>query len=405
VKKIVPLADFIPALSPRFKRPVHLMPVIERLSRALVEPLRLVITIPVRHGKTELLLHAMIWWLLQRPDAQIMYASYAAAVAHRKAGRKGLRLARRAGVELDESSCARGDWRTGADDGGVLSFGIDGQATGDGADVVVIDDPLRGRAAAESSLVRDRTCEAINDDLFTRLEPHGSIILCQAAWHEDDPGRRLIRRGWEHVHLPAIDANGQALWPERYPIERLRETEEQLGAYTFESLYQGRPLPRSGSLFRDCHFYDELPARFRIGKGIDAAYTERTRADASAAVVIYEHDGLYYVVCVRTARVQTPEFLEILADLDREYPGPWPLVERHRKIVERAVALLAAQRKLEILAGELGVSDPLPEACLGRHTWSPDRIVNVVRHRLGDAITLDASAVEAHQLLMPLVIS
>jgi phage terminase large subunit-like protein len=183
--------------------------------------------------------------------------------------------------------------------------------------------------------------------VFTRLEPGGSCLVGMVSWHEDDLGGRLKREGWERVVLPAIDVKGRSLWPERWSIESLRERQTRLGEYSWASLYMGQPFSRGGTLFRDVHFYDELPEALqramregavRLGKGIDLAYSAKTHSDRSAAVVMIEWAGMFYVIDVRTARVRVPEFLRILSELDATYDGMW---HWYASGTERGVADLA----------------------------------------------------------------
>ncbi|MFO0742360.1 MAG: terminase family protein [Labilithrix sp.] len=322
MKKLVGLADFIPALSPRFKRPDHLAPIVARLERALVEPLRLVVSGPPRHGKSELEIHTIPWLLLQRPDLQIAYISYAAGIATRK-GRKALALAKKAGVPLDDKAAAKGDWRTGVDDGGVLALGIDGQMTGEGFHVMLCDDLVKNRAHAESALEREKLWTAFTDDAYTRLEPGGSFIVFMTRWHEDDIPGRLIRAGWEHVRLPALDDDGRALWPERYSAEKLMEIREQVGEYAWASLFQGEPKPRGGAIFRNATTYVELPKKFRVRIGVDFAYTAKTRSDCSVAVVVASDldDKHHFILEVRREQVTAPDFAKTLKALRDLYPG------------------------------------------------------------------------------------
>lgn len=321
MSQLVGLLDFVPLLTPRFERPSHLAPLVSHLERAIREPVRLVFSVPPRHAKTELLLHAIPWWQLQRPDLQIAYVSYAAGIAQRK-GRKALHNARRAGVPIDERAAARGDWRTGVEDGGLLSFGIDGQATGEGFHVIIVDDPVKNRATAESELERDKLWDAFNDDLFTRGEPDASVFVCHTRWHEDDLAGRLIRAGWPHVNLAALDDNGRALWPARYTAESLVARREQIGAYGFESLFQGRPRPRGGAVFTNAVTYKELPPRLRVSIGVDLAYTAKSRADYSVAVVLGTDDeDRHYVVEVAREQVAASDFVTTLKRLAAAYPG------------------------------------------------------------------------------------
>jgi predicted phage terminase large subunit-like protein len=320
--KLTGLLDFVPRVTRRFDRPTHLAPVAAILERARLESLRVVISAPPRHGKTELLQHEVPRRLLEDPSLRIGYATYGQRFSAKRSARMRA-IAEQVGVPLDGDSASKADWRTGVEDGGCWATSVGGPITGEGFELLLIDDPHKDRATAESAIERDKLYDWFNDTAFTRLEPNGSCIVFMARWHEDDLAGRLIKDGWEHLVLRAIDDNGASLWPSRWPVERLREIQEKLGAYSWASLYLGSPVPRGGQLFRDAYFYDSLPEYFRIGKGIDLAYTAKTRADRSAAVVMLESEDRYYVVDVRTAQVKVPEFLSVLAGVDQSYPGPW----------------------------------------------------------------------------------
>jgi hypothetical protein len=101
------------------------------------------------------------------------------------------------------------EWETTAG-GGFRSVGVGGGVTGFGAQLIVVDDPIKSRAEAESETYRERVWDWFNDDLYTRLEPNGAMILIQTRWHEDDLAGRLLNEAknggeqWEVVSLPAI---------------------------------------------------------------------------------------------------------------------------------------------------------------------------------------------------------
>ena len=102
------------------------------------------------------------------------------------------------------------EWET-LEGGGLRAVGVGGGVTGYGAGLIVIDDPVKSRAEAESQTYRDNIWDWFNDDLYTRLEPNGAIILIQTRWHEDDLAGRLLREAkeeggeqWEVVNLPAL---------------------------------------------------------------------------------------------------------------------------------------------------------------------------------------------------------
>ena len=101
------------------------------------------------------------------------------------------------------------EWET-TEGGTFRAVGVGAGVTGFGAKLIVVDDPVKSRAEAESETYRDKVYEWFTDDLYTRLEPDGAIILIQTRWHEDDLAGRLIKEmhdggeQWEIVDLPAL---------------------------------------------------------------------------------------------------------------------------------------------------------------------------------------------------------
>lgn len=326
------LLEFVPYASPRWVSPNHLAPIAEMFERILRgDVVRAVASTPPRHGKTELLLHGMAYLLADDPERQLSYIGYATTFAEDKS-RKARGIAREVGVPISPEAWSRKNWRTGVADGGVWATSITGPLTGQGFGVMIVDDPIRDRATAESATYRQHHYEWFNDTAFTRLEPGGSCIVVQTRWHEDDLAGRLIKDGWECVNLPALGdgtdpdrPEGSALWPERWPAERLLEIKAQLGEYGWASLYQGQPRPRGGALFQDVRFFERLPGgprRYAIG--LDLAYTRRTHADYSVAVVLCEIGGNFYVLDVIREQVEASAFAARLRGLMATYPGVTP---------------------------------------------------------------------------------
>src|SRR5262249_28726051 len=105
------------------------------------------------------------------------------------------------------------EWET-PHGGGVRAVGVGAGVTGYGASLIIIDDPVKNRAEAESKTYRDKVFDWFNDDISPRLEPDGAMILIQTRWHEDDLAGRLIQEmvnggeQWEILALPAIAEEG-----------------------------------------------------------------------------------------------------------------------------------------------------------------------------------------------------
>lgn len=161
---------------------------------------------------------------------------------------------------------SRVNWET-SNGGRYRAVGVGGAITGFRADIILIDDPIRGREDAESLLQREHTWDWFNADLLTRLKPTGGVVLVMTRWHEDDLAGRLLRlqpRQWRVLKLPAIaEANdalgrleGEALWaddPDYGYGGRLLDIYAELEAggrlRDWHALYQSNPRPPEGAMF------------------------------------------------------------------------------------------------------------------------------------------------------------
>lgn len=238
---------------------------LERIERG--ETRRLMIFTPPRHSKSELASKAFpAWYLGRHPDRQIIACSYNGDLAtdFGRAVRNRITdetfQALFPGVSLAPDSMAANRMHTGQ--GGVyVAAGIGGAITGRGAHVAIIDDPIRSREDADSERIRQVTWDWYNDVLYTRLMPGGAIVLMMTRWHEDDlAGRLLEQGGWDVLTLPAVSNeytdNERALWPEWFPLDKLREMRATLPARTWEALYQQSPTTESGAYTRREWFSD-----------------------------------------------------------------------------------------------------------------------------------------------------
>lgn len=316
------LLALIARVSPHLDAPHHLAPyaaALERVGRG--EAVRMVFSAPPQHGKTVLTVHALVWLVQRHPTKRFAYVTYAQKRAD-SVSRQFKRLADRAGLALEGNL---GQWLTAA--GGQLLFrGVEGSLTGEPIDgMLVIDDPIRGREEAESVVMREKVWDFWTDEAYPRCHPGSSQIVMATRWHVDDLSGRLIAAGADHLNLPAISDAGDALWPARRPLAWLREREAAMGAYSFAALYQGAPRPRGGAVFGPPTFVPAaaVPTRgLRVAIGADFAYSSRTYADYSVAVVIgADGAGRYYLLDVVRRQVEAPTFAADLKRLSAAWPG------------------------------------------------------------------------------------
>lgn len=202
------------------------------------------------------------WFLARRPWAHVIAASHTASLA-RSFGR-GVRALiqehhKRLCLDLDPGNRSAG--RFGVVGGGsYFATGVRGPVTGRRADLLLIDDPVKSQAEADSGSARDHLWDWFRSDLVTRLKPGGRVVLVMTRWHPDDLGGRLLQStdAWRVVRLPALAEQddllgrspGDPLWPEWEDAAALRRKRAVLGDRTFEALFQQSPRSSGGRLFK-----------------------------------------------------------------------------------------------------------------------------------------------------------
>ena len=227
----------------------------------------------------------------------------------------------RRGIREDVS--AVGHWET-IDGGMMWSAGVGGPITGRGADVVIIDDPLKNAEEAGSQLLRGKHKEWYRSTLYTRLEPNGAVIIVMTRWHMDDLAGWLLSEEqhqpehWYIVNLPALKETktikiprscelhpdnrkpGEALCPERYDAKRLAKIKGRVGSRFWSAMFQQRPSVEEGEIWKRSHFKTFKPEQITdtegnlslqdIGVDWDLAYTKED-ANSASAFIISGHDA------------------------------------------------------------------------------------------------------------------
>ena len=321
------LQGFILRMSPQLKACRHLDPLLKALEYSPKKEKRILVSYPPRHGKTTTISHAFGHYMTKDPTKTHAYVTYSGDLTKSKS-RQIRRIAVDAKVQLAKGSKSLNEWRT-VEGGGMLATSIGGSLTGQGiTGTMVVDDPFKGREDADSPAQREKVWEWFTDVAYTRLEPGSSCIVVATRWNEDDLIGRLEKEfpnDWKVINVPAIDEEGNALWPEMYPLEKLEEIRGILGDYSFESLYQGRPRPRGANIFKDPARYllpttDGEWIRFMEGKyliiSVDPAATAKTSADYSVALVLAKDslgpEGKGWVLDVSRAQTTVPAFVDVI---------------------------------------------------------------------------------------------
>jgi predicted phage terminase large subunit-like protein len=203
-----------------------------------------------------------VWWFTQHPRSSVISASHSLGLAEHFSRRiRRLITAKQQylGFSVTQDQRAINSWGT-SDGGEYLPVGVRGAITGRRADLVIIDDPVKSQADAESDRQRNHIWEWYKSDVTTRLKPGAKVVLIMTRWHPDDLGGQLLEQAqaeWRVVRLPALAERddplgrpvGTALWPEWEDNSALMRKREIIGERAWSALFQQTPLPSGGRLF------------------------------------------------------------------------------------------------------------------------------------------------------------
>jgi len=255
----------------KWLRSRHLKKVCQAMEQVeLGELRRVMIFMPPRHGKSRSVSESFPSWFIGRnPDRRVIVVSYAISLARRFGRLNRLKVFEYGGpvfnMQLLQDSKMQADWNVTGHDGGMISAGIEGGITGAGADLMIIDDPIKNREQADSQVFRDKVWDEWESTLKTRLHPGAAVVVILTRWHENDLAGRLLNPeygpvdDWHIINLPLLaESNdilerqpGEPLWPEHgYDLDWCLRTRGNTSARVFASLYQQRPVPDDGMIWK-----------------------------------------------------------------------------------------------------------------------------------------------------------
>jgi phage terminase large subunit-like protein len=285
------------ALARAVDRKTGTSPALEVIDAALVELTSpgcpddaLEISMPPQEGKSQITSRRFTEWLLDHDDSiRIAVVSYEQDIALRwgrdvkqdislhpcrhQGGGKCEEACGGLHIPIRRDSAAAGRWETPGG-GGMYCVGVGGPLAGRPVDILVIDDPVKDRAAAESKTIRNSTWDWWESVALTRLAPGAKVVLIQTRWHEDDLAGRIASRPsplkWRRLRIPAIadspdDPLGRAPGEELPSVRKrvsgyFRNLLATMSAYVFSGIYQQKPVAPEGNFFRRASFRYWRPA-------------------------------------------------------------------------------------------------------------------------------------------------
>jgi predicted phage terminase large subunit-like protein len=312
------------------------------------------------------------WFMSRKPRRHVILASYASNIAA-KQGRRARQLiqsgsfGRLMDIGLDPSKSAADEWML-SNGSEYMAGGILSGLTGNRAALGILDDPIRGREAAESETIRDKTWDAYQDDFCSRLIPGAPQVMILTRWHMDDPAGRILPenwsgesgvfqgrdgRTWHVICLPAIADRaddplgrkiGETLWPEWFTHEHWAPF--KLNNRTWTSLYQQKPAPDEGSFFQRAWFktWDTRPALNVYGSS-DYAVTADGGDWTVHRVWGVDQNGDIYRLAGWRGQTSSDEWIERKIDLMRDHkPLAW---FGEAGVIQKAVEPMLRRRMLE----------------------------------------------------------
>ena len=304
---------------------------------------KLMVFMPPRHGKSQTLSESFpSYYNGKFPNKRVICISYGDTLA-KEFGRKNRNKLKEFGkeifnIELDPTNQSASDYKIKGHTGGAYFSGILGGVTGRGADLLIIDDPIKTAQEAESLTYRNRVWEEYKNSLVTRLMPNGAIIIILTRWHFDDLAGRILQQEaeeWEVISLPAIAEEndllerkiGEPLWASfGYDAKWAEKKKIEVGSKTWNSLFQQRPTPESGDVFKRewVKYYRALPSLDEMVISVDASFKDKKDSDFCVIQSWGKAGANKYLIDQIRDRMNFPQTVQALDHLAPNTPKPMP---------------------------------------------------------------------------------
>jgi predicted phage terminase large subunit-like protein len=326
----------------------HLVEIARHLEAVLMGSiLRLTVAAPLRHGKSWLCTVVFAAWFLSRnPELNVMIICYGEDLAF-EFGRDVRNILNSPVNQLLFPACRLSRDSTAADrfhttaGGGLAALGLGSAIFGRGADLILMDDSLRDPRDARREALRLSLREFFSQVIYSRLSPAGRIVVSAARTHPLDLTGHLLRfhadDGWVPLSYAAVAEKdepphrkkGEALWPSRFPLPRLRRMEATFGSVAWDGLMQQRPRESTSVIFNPdfWQWVDGEVRSFYLVQSWDLAHKVADGNDYSACVTLLFHQGRWLIVDVFREKLEFPDLVQKVEEHARRWKVRKILVE------------------------------------------------------------------------------
>lgn len=357
--------EFIKVMMPEYVFNWHHEFLINRLNRLAHEKnQRIMVFMPPRHGKSEIVSRKFPPFVLGlNPNTRIMACSYSANLAatfNRDVQRiletelyqeifpdtilpntpKARRLPDNKQYKRQSNL-----FELVGSLGFLLSPGVEGSITGLGADLFIIDDPIKNEEEAMSATIRDNIFNWYNSTAYTRLEGGANLLIVQTRWHKQDLSGKLLEEmelggeKWEIINFPALSSEsntmkedprgpGEPLWEGKYDKKRLEIIKKQVGSRVWSSLFQQSPTVEGGNIVKEewFQYYHKLPFNLESWRECylinswDVNFKESGKS-YNVGVAIAKHKADFYLIDMWRKRCGIIETMKGISKLSAKYPS------------------------------------------------------------------------------------
>lgn len=306
---------------------------------------------PIEHGKTTQTVARVVWTLGHHPDWAIAYVTSGAGPAMKvgRAVKRAIESNERVHEvfpqlrpELSGAGVAASWWGAqsmrvaGAGMSGLnrdpsfAVYGWDGQITGSRLNVIFIDN-VCNRKNTYSRLMRENVLETVENDVLSRVLPGGKVHVTDTSWYDDDPPHVLgSREGWTFNVVDAHDGiDGQPVWPEQWPWERLQAKEKEIGTTAYNRTLRNITTAASAGIFKQDAFEaclgrarwsDNYDGAQRVVTAVDLGTRPGAKHDLTVFCTGVDVDGINYrLLNIRSLRANGVDLARQFVDIYRKF--------------------------------------------------------------------------------------